>query len=525
MVNWLRENGDQTALQPFLSGMTLSFYCDQMIKNNYWADHIIIQASADFYQRTIFILSSFPSEHYHCHINPRNASSHPTPEFKLLHWVERHYEPLVPLMTQPSASVAKPSLVSSYSKKRPQLLAHSEIQYDLASSLGGGTFGVVYSGRVQEASVAVKLLKADPTRRASEVSADFLKEAGVMTNLRSSHLVKLVGVCLDPQIMVMELMEGGSLYDLLHSNESSAPPSSSHPTLSSTDLPWPKKWHILSELAKGIAFLHGVAVTHRDLKPQNILLSRDHQQVKLADFGLSRKLNMSGMLSTYSLFSGTIPYMSPELHSPSPPLPPPSPPPAVEGLACDIYAFGIIMWEVGFRKIPYSNLPLSDLMDLRSKLYNDRIRPTIDAGAGLSREFVQLMTRCWNHDAHLRPLIGVVLEDLALSRDVEPGMDPFRYEWSWDESFCDQLQNLPVPSPSHCDVPGSPAAPPPIASSFSVEDWLSQLGFSQYLPQFVLHEMTTIPRIKALSNQDLKDELNILILGHRKDMLSAIQHL
>lgn len=294
-------------------------------------------------------------------------------------------------------SPSSPTSLPSFSQ--PHLIPLSELRYPIVGKpLGTGAFGSVYVGEYKEMRVAVKELKTDN----HEVAADFLKEAGVMTNLRSPLLVKLVGVCLDPQIMVMELMRGGSLYDLLHN--------------SSSELPWKKKIDILYEISRGIQFLHLQSVAHRDLKPANILLSQDHQQVKLADFGFSRKVNLSGLLETVSV-RGTPFYMSPELVSPSSPS-------NINGLSCDIYALGIIIWEVGFRKIPHHKLLLNRI-EFSSKVVNERLRPSIDLQAGLSRDFVTLMMRCWDHDPSLRPGIDQVLEALLPCKEHPPGANPF----------------------------------------------------------------------------------------------------
>ena len=138
--------------------------------------------------------------------------------------------------------------------------------------------------------------------------ADFIKEASVMTTLRSPLLVKLIGICLDPQLMVLELMGGGSLFDLLHKPKEHDPGLLLPPSFA--ELPWQKKIDILCEMAKGIEFLHQLSVAHRDLKPANILLSADHREVKLADFGFSRKVDTSsGLLETF--VRGTPFYMAP----------------------------------------------------------------------------------------------------------------------------------------------------------------------------------------------------------------------
>ena len=414
--------------------------------------------------------------------------------------VKNNTPPLLPLdiraLFDELKSVSSPSTPPSPlptpqpSFSQPQLIPHSELRYPIGKPLGTGAFGNVYVGEYKGAVVAVKELRSVNL----ESTADFLKEASVMTNLRSPLLVKLIGICLDPQIMVMELMAGGSLFDLLHQ-----PPSS--------DLPWVKKIVLICEIARGIQFLHHHSTAHRDLKPANILLSQDHLHVKLGDFGFSRKVNTIGMLETVSM-PGTPYYMAPELFSLTP-----SSTSNVRGLSCDIYAFSIIMWEIGYRKIPHRELGF-DFTEFSSKIINEKLRPSIDLQEQLTHNFVTLMIRCWDHDPFRRPNINEVLDILLRCQDQPPGTNPYQPPVDIDWGGFSIGQNVAGPSSSNTN--GDRPTPPLSSSSlaltagqvsgeWTVAKWLTSLQLSDLIHIFESEGLIDPLDIKQLSATDLAE--------------------
>ena len=288
------------------------------------------------------------------------------------------------------------SQATSLSSQQVVVIRHSELTYDPHRPLARGSYGCVYDAVFKGQRVAVKTLINQAGL------AEFIKESEVMSSFRAPFLVRLIGITLEPQTMVMEMMEGGSLFDLLHRKKTES-------------VDWNLQWRLLHQTALGIQYLHSQSVAHRDLKSGNILLSKDFHQVKLADFGLSRRCDADGLAGTLTSLAGTLHYMAPELLSSKS---------QQSSLSADIYAFAIIMWEVVFRAIPWQSV--KDHATFKRQVLDCRMRPVIDESVELPIEFIEIMFQCWAHESHRRPNIGWVIFSLESCRTISPGMNPYR---------------------------------------------------------------------------------------------------
>ncbi|KAK1277158.1 Proline-rich receptor-like protein kinase PERK8 [Acorus gramineus] len=198
--------------------------------------------------------------------------------------------------------------------------------FNRCNVLGNGGFGVVYKGVLSDGTVsAIKVLN----REGKQGEREFRAEVDLLSRLRSSYLVELLGYCADQQhrILVFEFMPNGSLQHHLH------------PTLSSRSrvLDWTTRLRIALDCARALEFLHertSPVVIHRDFKCSNILL--DHKcRAKVSDFGMAKigsdKIN--GQVLTRVL--GTSGYVAPEYASTG-----------KLTTKSDVYSYGVVLLEL-----------------------------------------------------------------------------------------------------------------------------------------------------------------------------------
>jgi serine/threonine protein kinase len=172
--------------------------------------------------------------------------------------------------------------------------------YRLHNVLGQGGMGIVYRAentlinRKAAVKVLPRSLSVDPVSRER-----FLREAGAAGKLENPHVVSLydVGEENGTYFIAMQLVEGGSLEDLVAERGA---------------MNWMDAVKMCADACKGLEAAHEAGIIHRDIKPENIMRAADGT-VKLADFGLAKALDVSGVTLTMAGKAlGTPEYMSPE---------------------------------------------------------------------------------------------------------------------------------------------------------------------------------------------------------------------
>ncbi|KXZ47503.1 hypothetical protein GPECTOR_35g941 [Gonium pectorale] len=165
--------------------------------------------------------------------------------------------------------------------------------------------------------------------------------------------------------------------------------------------------HIAIQVAQALAYLHPT-ILHRDLKPGNVLISHadsPHPVAKLADFGLSRLRATAA--ATQNPEVGTAPYIAPEcfnLHNNVV---------TDRVVRRDIYAFGIVLWEMLAAQRPWKG---SNIIQIAFAVSVHRARPPLDilAPERCPPKLRQLIAECWEHDPSRRPAAEEVAKRLAL---------------------------------------------------------------------------------------------------------------
>ncbi|XP_028086628.1 G-type lectin S-receptor-like serine/threonine-protein kinase At4g27290 isoform X3 [Camellia sinensis] len=192
-----------------------------------------------------------------------------------------------------------------------------------SNKLGAGGFGTVYKGMLEGQEIAVKRL----SRNSKQGVDEFKNEVICIAKLQHRNLVKLLGCCIqgEEKMLIYEYMPNKSLDSFIFD-----------PTRS-TILDWPKRFHIINGIARGLLYLHQdsrLRIIHRDLKASNVLLDID-MNPKISDFGMARSFRGEETEANTSRVVGTYGYMSPEY--------------AVDGffsIKSDVFSFGVLVLEI-----------------------------------------------------------------------------------------------------------------------------------------------------------------------------------
>ncbi|KAF6155662.1 hypothetical protein GIB67_007099, partial [Kingdonia uniflora] len=172
------------------------------------------------------------------------------------------------------------------------------------------------------------------------------------------------------------------------------------------------------DLARGLSYLHSKKIVHRDVKTENMLLDKT-RTLKIADFGVARieAQNPSDMTGE----TGTLGYMAPEVLNGNP-----------YNRKCDVYSFGICLWEVYCCDMPYPDLSFAEVT---SAVVRQNLRPEMPRCCPSS--LANVMKRCWDADPDKRPEMDEVVAMLeAIDPSKGRGMIPDNQRQSCLRKIC-----------------------------------------------------------------------------------------
>jgi serine/threonine-protein kinase len=258
--------------------------------------------------------------------------------------------------------------------------------YVLICPVGQGATGTVWRGieRTSGAQVAVKLLHEGLMRQPKLVTR-FVQERTILMMVRHEHIVGVrdlfsVGESLG---LVMDFVAGGSLRERLRAAGTLAPAEAARLT---------------GQVAAALAEAHGLGVVHRDVKPDNILLQINDEiaDVRLTDFGIARVFAGAGLTTPHAII-GTPHYMAPESISGGDATP-----------AADVYALGVVLYELISGRTPYAGEPLAVL--------HRHVDDTPHRPAGMPDDVWWVIEACMDKDPAGRPTAAdlvTTMRDLA----------------------------------------------------------------------------------------------------------------
>ncbi|XP_068194758.1 mitogen-activated protein kinase kinase kinase 7-like [Antennarius striatus] len=273
----------------------------------------------------------------------------------------------------------------------PAVCLFEDIQYEdiqVEAAVGRGTFGVVFKAIWRGKDVAIKTIESENEKNA------FLVELRQLSRVNHPNIVKLYGSCDNPVCLVMEYAECGSLYNLLHSADPQPQYTAAHAM----------SWCL--QCAQGVAYLHAMkpkALIHRDLKPPNLLLVSRGTVLKICDFGTACDIQ------TYMTNNkGSAAWMAPEVFEGS-----------NYSEKCDVFSWGIILWEVITRKKPFDEIGGSAFCIMWA-VHRGTRPPLIK---DLPEPIETLMTCCWDKEPSQRPSMEEVKNSMNHLMKYFPGSD------------------------------------------------------------------------------------------------------
>ncbi len=255
-------------------------------------------------------------------------------------------------------------------EKKARAPSGIELNYELGKAIGHGGMGIVYEARDKrlKRQVAIKMLR-DEFLLDAEAKKALIEEAAMVAELQHPSIVDIHGVEQDERglYLVFERLEGCTLDEVITERKV---------------LPLHEIKRVLGPVCSALTYAHGRGVVHRDLKPGNVMLTKDGG-VKVLDFGISRHAALSGKAAaTTQTVVGTPHYMAPEQEY------------GVIRRENDVFALGAVLYEMVTGSRPYDGTT-------PAKLAKSYLRPSTRV-PGLSPELDALIDRTLEPDPDKR---------------------------------------------------------------------------------------------------------------------------
>ena len=277
--------------------------------------------------------------------------------------------------------------IRDFAQTLPEYLVDFD-DFIIIKTIGKGGFGEVYLAEHKKTRItcALKKLTLSEDQFEGQHEKYFIREVDILSKTKNPFLLRLLGFSDHyPFCIATEYISKGSLYDAIHHKPGS-------PILDGTQLTI-----IALVIAMGLQSLHKQNIVHRDIKSLNILLD-ENLLPHVCDFGISREINdksddrvaMTGQL-------GTTNWMAPEMFNDDD---------SNYGTKVDVYAYGIMLWEMLTGEIPFGNKKAMAIMSEVTRGNRPKIPETTP------QPLTTLISSCWAQRPEDRPTFDQVVKAL-----------------------------------------------------------------------------------------------------------------
>ncbi len=265
-------------------------------------------------------------------------------------------------------------------------------RYEILARLGQGGMGTVYQALDRELDRVIALKTIRPDLASNAAALRRLKQETLLARqIAHRNVIRVfdLGVADGLRFITMEFVDGHDLRWLLDGQGKLA-----------SD----EAIDILTQICQGLTAAHNEDVVHRDLKPQNVLLSAGNR-VRIVDFGLARTFENTGITHS-GVILGTPAYMSPEQALGQP-----------GDARADIFSFGVIAYELLTGQLPFPNHTLSESLLSRTR---GRAKPIDSVDPEVPAWLARIVMRCLERNAADRYESAEAIASDLSARDVCP---------------------------------------------------------------------------------------------------------
>jgi len=257
-------------------------------------------------------------------------------------------------------------------------------RYELKDPVGTGGMSTVYCAHdtLLERDVALKILHEHHSRDDDYVER-FRHEARAVAQLSHPNIVTVIdrGEADGRQFIVFEYVEGVNLKELV----------------GQAQLPARRVLELGLEVARALAFAHAQGIVHRDVKPQNVLLSGDGR-AKVTDFGIARSLDAVGSNTETGTVLGTSHYIAPEQARGE----------RVDAKT-DVYSFGCMLFEMLVGQVPFDG---DSFLTVAMQHVNEPPPSVLEHRPDAPLRLAHLVERCLAKDPAERPGMDACVAEL-----------------------------------------------------------------------------------------------------------------